>query len=64
VQLLEAKIRGYERRPIQVIRKRRLRVMLLEWFAQARERRARRLRGCKAARYFGQSMLSKAWNTW
>eukprot|EP00877_Chromochloris_zofingiensis_P001776 jgi/Chrzof1/1159/Cz01g42220.t1 len=64
IQLLEAKIRGYERRPIQVIRKRKLSAILGQWFVLAEDRRSRRMRIQKAANYFVNQQYIKAWNAW
>ncbi len=57
-------VRGYERRPILVLRKRKLSKILNAWYALAAERRSRRLRGQKAARFFMQQQYVKAWNAW
>ena len=35
VGLLETKVRGYERRPCQLLRKRRLRALLMQWWVLA-----------------------------
>jgi hypothetical protein len=63
-QAAQRKIAGYERRPIAVLRKRRLSAMLNAWWYASEDRRKRRMRYERAAKHFVNQLLSKAWRTW
>ncbi|WIA12641.1 hypothetical protein OEZ85_006293 [Tetradesmus obliquus] len=64
VALLEGKIRGFEKRPIQVLQKRRMRATMQAWFAAAAGRREKRLAMARAGRFWAKQQLGKAWNSW
>eukprot|EP00879_Flechtneria_rotunda_P031264 GHRR01034134.1.p1 GENE.GHRR01034134.1~~GHRR01034134.1.p1 ORF type:complete len:500 (+),score=163.75 GHRR01034134.1:2438-3937(+) len=64
VALLEKKQMGYEKRPIQVLRNRRLRLMLAAWTQAAGHRQGKRLAVQRAGRFWVNQQLSKAWNAW
>eukprot|EP00775_Hariotina_reticulata_P004665 gene4665-4918_t len=64
VALLEVKIRGFEKRPIQVLRKRKMMAVLHAWFADAAGRRGKRQAVARAARFWVKQQLGKAWNAW
>jgi hypothetical protein len=48
----------------QVIYKRRMRAMLVQWYELAAGRRSRRMRLAKAGRHFARQQYIKAWNSW
>jgi hypothetical protein len=60
----QRKIAGYERRPITVLRKRKLSAVINAWWHQSEGRRTRRMRLVRAAKHFHNQLLGKAWNTW
>ncbi|KAF6253208.1 hypothetical protein COO60DRAFT_1669441 [Scenedesmus sp. NREL 46B-D3] len=64
VALLEVKIRGFEKRPIQVLQKRRMRAVLQAWFAATAGRRDKRLAMARAGRFWAKQQLGKAWSSW
>lgn len=60
----EDKIRGFEKRPIVVLRKRKQSAILNAWYVQAEGRRARRQRAQRGLRFLANLTLGKAWNSW
>ena len=55
---------GYQKRPITVIRRRRLYAVVEAWYHLSAERIRRRMRFNRAVMYFKNSQLTKAWNSW
>jgi hypothetical protein len=55
----QRKIAGYERRPIVVLRKRKLSLVLNAWYMLSDERRRRRMRFERAAKHFMNQQLGK-----
>lgn len=49
---------------LQVIYKRRMRAMMVQWYDLAADRRSRRMRLAKAGRHFASQQYIKAWNSW
>ncbi|KIY99883.1 centriole proteome protein [Monoraphidium neglectum] len=64
VQALEGKLRGYEKRPVTVIQKRRLRLLLAEWRARAAHYKARRRREARATAHAARAQQQRAWRSW
>ncbi len=60
----QSQVRAYKRRPIFVLRKRRLRLVLMAWWALSEERRNKRAKLAKAAGHLRNQQVLKAWNTW
>ncbi|KAI8467365.1 MAG: hypothetical protein J3K34DRAFT_395113 [Monoraphidium minutum] len=61
---LEAKIRGYEKRSVTVIQKRRLRLLLREWRTRAAGKRAARARAARADALNARQQQRRAWRAW
>ncbi|KAF8067181.1 hypothetical protein HT031_002228 [Scenedesmus sp. PABB004] len=64
VAALEGKLRGYEKRPIQVLHKRRLGAMLGAWRAAACAARRKRAAGARAGRFCAMRQQARAWRAW
>ncbi|GFR41222.1 hypothetical protein Agub_g1895 [Astrephomene gubernaculifera] len=64
IHALERKVEGFERRPIVVIRRRKLYALMEAWFAASVNRRRKRLRRLKAVMHWRNASYIKAWNTW
>eukprot|EP00878_Enallax_costatus_P033717 GHUV01037269.1.p1 GENE.GHUV01037269.1~~GHUV01037269.1.p1 ORF type:complete len:413 (+),score=115.75 GHUV01037269.1:321-1559(+) len=64
VALLEAKIRGYEKSPIQVLKKRKLSSIIHAWYGHAAHRREKRAKLAQAGRLRVRQQLAKAWTSW
>ncbi len=64
IHALEKKVRGFELRPIIVIKRRRMDAILTAWFNLSEERRRRRMRFERAGKHFMNRQLAMAWNSW
>lgn len=64
IKALEGKIRGYERRPIVVLKFRKMKECFNTWLLQAGMIIEKRRRQEKAARHILHSQYLRAWNSW
>lgn len=64
IKALEGKIRGYERRPIVVLKYRKMRDCFKAWLLQSGMIVEKRRRLEAAARHVLHSQYLKAWNSW
>ncbi|GMH34174.1 hypothetical protein BSKO_02008 [Bryopsis sp. KO-2023] len=64
VKALEGKIRGYERRPIVVLKYRKMKECFRAWLMQSDRLRRKKLIQEKAGRHFKNAQYLKAWNSW
>ncbi|KXZ56639.1 hypothetical protein GPECTOR_1g576 [Gonium pectorale] len=64
IHALERKVDGFERRPIVVIRRRKLSAIIEAWFNASVHRRRKRLRRLKAVMHWRNMSYIKAWNSW
>ncbi|GLC35838.1 hypothetical protein PLESTB_000499600 [Pleodorina starrii] len=64
IHAMERKIEGFEKRPIVVIRRRKLYALMEAWFNASIERRRKRLRRLKAVMHWRNMSYIKAWNSW
>ncbi|PNH12062.1 hypothetical protein TSOC_001000, partial [Tetrabaena socialis] len=63
VHALERKVDGYERRPIVVIRRRKLAAILRAWYGASAGLRSKRLRRQRAVMHWRNMAFVKAWNS-
>ncbi|KAF8067176.1 hypothetical protein HT031_002223 [Scenedesmus sp. PABB004] len=64
VAALEGKLRGYEKRPIQVLHKRRVGAMLGVWRAAACAARRKRAAAARAGRFCARRQQARVWRAW
>ena len=64
IKVQEDKIRGFEKRPIVVLKKRKQSLILNLWYAAAEGRRERRTRMQRGLLYLRNITMGKAWRTW
>ncbi|GLI68927.1 hypothetical protein VaNZ11_013348 [Volvox africanus] len=64
IHAMERKIEGFEKRPIVVIRRRKLYAIMEAWFNASIDRRRKRLRRLKAVMHWRNMAYVRAWNTW
>ncbi|KAG2499362.1 hypothetical protein HYH03_002937 [Edaphochlamys debaryana] len=64
IHALNIKIEGFEKRPIVIIRQRRLRACLWGWWGLSIERRRKRMRRERAIKHWQNMAFIKAWNSW